>query len=191
MDSDNQLKSWIKDSYGSRRGLVRTCWHHLLYFLGVYRKYRRVEWGAVDRLVFVCMGNICRSAFAEVVARSLGMEAVSCGLSTIIAAPANEEAVNMAEIFGYDLSEHRTMPMMYLVLRKTDLIIVMEPWQAEFINLQITRKHFYTLLGLWHKPVLPHIQDPYGKSSNYFAKCFSTIEKSVNEVVTKIKKSGS
>ena len=191
MDSDNFLKRWIQDNYASRRGLVRTCWHRFLYICGCYRKYRRINWGGIDRLVFVCKGNICRSAFAEAVARSLGMEAVSCGLRTIVEAPANEGAVNAARVLGYDLREHRTKPIMYLLFRKTDLIIVMEPWQAEFIDLHLSREHSYTLLGLWHKPVIPHIQDPFGSSCAYFERCFNKIEMSVHEIVTQIKNSES
>lgn len=181
----------LAERYGSRTGFVYTYWHRLLYFLGRYRKYRRIDWGAVDRLVFVCKGNICRSAFAEAVARSLGMEAVSCGLQTVLSAPASEDAAMTARKMGIHLEEHRTMPIMYMVLRKTDLLVAMEPWQAEFISRQLVRPHAYTLLGLWSRPVFPHIQDPYGSPSAYFKRCFSNIENSVHGIVKKIEKSRS
>jgi protein-tyrosine-phosphatase len=78
---------------------------------------------------------------------------------------------------------------MYLVIRKTDLVIAMEPWQAEYIGRQLVRPHSYTLLGLWASPVRPHIQDPYGSSSAYFRWCFSYIEDSVHGIVKQIEKS--
>jgi len=61
----------------------------------------------VDRLVFVCLGNINRSAFAEQVARSLSANTCSIGLSTTTGAPAFDKAIETAPLFGLDLSHHR------------------------------------------------------------------------------------
>ena len=108
----------LAESYGSRTGFIRTYWHRIQYLLGRYRNYSNIDWASVDRLVFVCKGNICRSAFAEAVAKSLGMDAVSCGLQTVISAPANEDAVKTAREMGYALDEHRTTPIMYIVIQK-------------------------------------------------------------------------
>ena len=180
----------LADSYGSRTGFVLTYWHRLLYLMGRYRKCQDIDWGSVERLVFVCKGNICRSAFAEAVARSLGMDAVSCGLQTVMSAPANKDASITAGKMGYDLGDHKTTPIMYLALRKTDLLVAMEPWQAGYISRQLVRPHMYTLLGLWSRPILPHIQDPHGSSNAYFDLCFSKIENSVHGIVEKIEKTG-
>ncbi len=179
---------WLAKRYGSRRGFIRTYWHRLLYFLGRYNKYRHVDWQSVDRLVFICKGNICRSAYAEAVARSLGLHAISCGIDTIEDAPANKSAILEAKNRGFNLGEHKTTPIMYLALKKSDLLIVMEPWQCEFVSRNLQRKHQCTLLGLWGQPVLPHIQDPYGSSFSYFKKCFTYIDNCVNELNKKIKK---
>lgn len=178
---------WVADNYGSRRGMVRTFWYRLLYRLGRYRGDRQVDWTSVERLVFVCKGNICRSAYAEAVARKLGFEAISCGLDTIEDAPANADAISSAKRLGYNLERHITQPVMYLIVRKTDLLITMEPWQSEFLNKHLTRGHYCTLLGLWGKPVLPHIQDPYGATTTYFDNCFSYIEESVHALTEKIR----
>lgn len=177
---------WILSHYGSRRGLVLTLWHRFLYKFGIYRDYAQVDWESIERLVFVCKGNICRSAYAEAVARSLGVNAISCGLDTIEDASANARAINTAKALGYKLEEHVTQPIMYLVLKRTDLLIAMEPWQAEFLQDNIIRKHSCTLLGLWSQPVLPHIQDPYGATPEYFEKCFTFIQNAVKELVNKV-----
>lgn len=179
---------WVARNYGSRRGFLLTYWHHLLYLLGRYRKYRKVDWQSIERLVFVCKGNICRSAYAEAVSRSMGVEAISCGLDTIENAPANIDAICNAIALGFDLKGHKTTPIMYLVIRKSDLLIAMEPWQCNFLQRSLHRKHQITLLGLWSRPIFPHIQDPYGASPYYFKKCFEYIKSSVNELSKKIKK---
>jgi len=180
-------RQYLTDTYGSRRGFMLTVWHRIMYYLGKYRGYRRIDWNSVDRLVFVCKGNICRSAFAEAVARASGMDAVSCGISTIMEASANARAAAAAGRLGYSLAKHKTLPVMYLVLKGNDLIIAMEPWQVEYLDTHLERNHMYTLLGLWQQPVCPHIQDPYGATDIYFANCFKYIEKSVHEIVAQVK----
>lgn len=180
--------NWFEQNYGSRRGFVRTYWRWLVYYLGGYGKYRPVDWKSIDRLVFICKGNICRSAYAEAVAKALGINAISCGLDTIEDAPANSDAIRTAETKGVSLKEHKTTPIMYLALKKTDLLIAMEPWQAEFLYHHLVRNHQITLLGLWSQPIRPHIQDPYGSSAEYFELCFNYIEKCVHELAVKIKK---
>jgi protein-tyrosine phosphatase len=179
---------WIARRYGSRRSFVRTYWHRIRYLLGGYRAYRQIDWSSVERLVFICKGNICRSVYAEAAARSLGIEAISCGLDTIEGAPANKDAILVARQLGFSLEDHRTKPIMYIPLRKTDLLIAMEPWHCEFLKTHLSRPHHCTLLGLWSIPVLPYITDPYGASPEYFEKCFTYIKDSVNEIGKKIEK---
>jgi len=183
-----RLSVWIKDNYGSRRGFLRTWWHRFLCLFGKYRVNKNIDWGSVERLVFVCKGNICRSAYAEAIARSLGVEAVSCGLQTIVAVPANEGAIKAARARGVDLESHRTTPIMYMALKKTDLLVAMEPWHLAYMQKYLMRDHAYTLLGLWHRPVRPLIQDPYGFSLAYFDHCFNFIEKAVHGLSEKFKK---
>ena len=180
--------SWIEKHYGSRRGFLRTYWYAILYYIGKYNHLKQVEWHAIERLVFICKGNICRSAYAEAIARSIGINTISCGLDTIEDAPANTSAQYAAKKRGVTLTEHKTKPIMYQILRKSDLIIVMEPWQAGFIKQHLMRGYRCTLLGLWGHPVLPHIQDPYGASPKYFDVCFEYIENCVHEIAEKIKK---
>jgi len=182
------MNDWLAERYGSRRGFVRTFWHRMRFLAGDYRGYRQIEWQSVERLVFVCKGNICRSAYAEAVARSLGVESVSCGIETGSGIPANEDAIHAAAMRGMDLTGHRTTPIQSLVFGKRDLLLAMEPWQIEYIGQEFGEKYRCSLLGLWGHPVNPHIQDPYGASTAYFNHCFNYIEKSVHEIARKISK---
>lgn len=180
------IDRWLSDDHGSRRGLALTYANRLFYLVGGYRDYKHVEWSEVERLVFVCKGNICRSAFAEAVARSLGMEAASCGIYTTDGGPANEEAIHVAAKKGLSLAEHKTTTISSLIFQKNDLLIAMEPWQADFMTEMLGEEYRYTLMGLWHTPVTPHIHDPFGGGEAYFNKCFDYIEKSVQEIANKI-----
>ncbi|RLA40216.1 MAG: phosphotyrosine protein phosphatase [Gammaproteobacteria bacterium] len=178
----------VIDRYGTRRGFVKTFWHKFLSLIGYYRKYSKVDWRSVDRLVFVCKGNICRSAYAEAIAKSLGIDAISCGVSTKDNLPANEEAIKIAGDRGVSLKEHKTTRLTSVTLRPTDLLIAMEPWHAEFLYDNLEIGHSITLLGLWGLSKRPHLADPYGRTAEYFNNCFEYIEKSVNEIEKKIKR---
>ena len=182
------MKKWFADNYGSRRGFVLTIWHQILYSLGRYRAYRKIDWNSVNRLVFVCKGNICRSAYAEVVAKSLGVEAVSCGIDTQVGLPANADAIAAADVRGKDLSRHKTTPFKSLQPEEGDLFLAMEPWQAEYLDLELANGYKRSLLGIWSTVKRPHIQDPYGASGRYFNYCFDYIEKSILEIASKIEK---
>lgn len=180
------MRDWFSNNYGSPRAFVHANWHRLLYYLGRYNDCYHIDWPSIERVVFVCKGNICRSAFAEVVARSLGIEAISCGIDAIEDAPANEMAIIEARKLGFDLERHKSKPLMYITLRKSDLLVAMEPYQVRFLDRHLKSEHYCTLLGVWPQPVSPYIHDPYGTSSVYFGKCLRYIEKSVHEIANQI-----
>ncbi len=180
------INRWVAERYGSRRGFVQTCRYRILYLLGNYRNYQQIDWGSVERLVFVCKGNICRSAYAEAVARSQDIDSISCGIDTQHDLPANNAAIRAAEAKSIDLKKHKTTPIQSLTIRESDLLIVMEPWQAEYIGRELGEDYKCSLLGLWVQPVSPYIHDPYGSSEEYFDRCFNYIEKSVHEITSKI-----
>jgi protein-tyrosine phosphatase len=172
----------VADRYGSKKGLLRTHWHRLLYFLGFYRKYQAIDWSNAHRLVFICKGNICRSAFAEAVARSRGGVAESYGIDTVDAAPANPTAIVIASEKGLDLSQHRTSKLDSYCYQQGDVLLAMEPWQADAVAASLGPERPVTLLGLWGDNITPHIEDPFNSSPEYFHRCFDLIF----EIVTQL-----
>jgi len=170
---------WLAKNYGSRSGFIKTIGYQLLDLFGVYGKYKKIDWSRVERLVFVCKGNICRSAYAETVATALKKEVFSFGLETKGNAPAHPEAIQIAEACGYDLSQHKTTPLAATDFREGDLLVAMEPWQMCRLKKMFNNKYQYTLLGLWVNPALPYLHDPYGMPTVYFEKCFTIIQQGV------------
>ena len=182
-----RLKNWIADGYGSRRGFILTYGYRVLSIMGRYRAYKKVDLDNIGRLVFVCKGNICRSAFAEAVASSLGIESISCGIATKDGGPADDGAIRTAEMIGIDLRNHNTQTLESLTFKENDFIIAMEPAQADFVKRKLKNVTNFSLLGLWGNPRSPYIQDPYGATSAYYEKCFDYIEKSVHRIAMKIR----
>lgn len=177
---------WVVQNFSSHRGLLRTVWHQLLFSLGRHRQYKNIDWSSVERLVFVCKGNICRSAYAEQITRSMGYPSISFGVDTRGDDPADADAIKMADQHGFDLSQHKTQPVMNITLNTSDLLVAMEPWHIDVLKEKFGSKYQYSLLGLWARPVLPHLQDPYGADATYFDKCFSYIENAVKTLVSQV-----
>ncbi|HEX8642819.1 MAG TPA: phosphotyrosine protein phosphatase [Allosphingosinicella sp.] len=173
---------FVRTRYGSARGLARL-W---LARLGGAGRYRQVEWSRVDRLVFVCTGNICRSPYAERKAAAAGFPAISAALRGSSGAQANESARRIAAAMGVDLSRHRSTAIAEAALRPGDLLVAMEPWQADALaSLEVGQ---VTLLGLWSTPRRPHLHDPHGLCDDYFRTCFRSIDTAVEAMLARLKR---
>lgn len=164
--------------YGSKRGALAFYKARLAMLTGHYRRYQQINFARVERLVFVCKGNICRSAFADVYGRQLGLNCASGGIDTRGGDPANERVMALALQRGIDMGEHRTQRLGQLVLGSNDLLIGMEPWhlapmQAAANGAQIT------LLGLWRPPYRPYLHDPFGADDSYMENCVTYIAQCV------------
>jgi protein-tyrosine phosphatase len=169
--------------YGGRSAFLQHVRTRTLYALGAYRSVRDIGWAAVERLAFVCKGNICRSPYACARARSLGVHAVSFGLDAADGSPADPAARQNALLRGMDLSGHRSTRLESARLTERDLVIVFEPKQITEVRRRVGDSTPANLLGLCSRPVRPHIQDPYGMSDRYFQQCFSVIDANIAALV--------
>jgi protein-tyrosine phosphatase len=139
----------------------------------------------VRRLVFVCHGNICRSAFADVVARGTGLNVASFGLSTSADMPAHPPAVAAAAQLGHDMAAHRTMRVEEYQPVTGDLLLAMEVRHLEkMANNQKIADVPRTLLGLWASPKMPHLHDPYELDPAYMEVCLRRIERTIPALVS-------
>ena len=176
--------------YGRKSGCLR---HHaflVMYLFGKYGQFARIKWGQVKRLVFVCKGNICRSAYGEARARESGVPAVSCGLQADSGSPADPIALVVSSQRALDLSLHRSRAVTDVPVLPGDLFVAMEPWQGKQLRrLRENPDVQVTLLGLWHSQPRPHIEDPYGLDTLYFETCFTIIDDAIRHIVMHIKRS--
>ena len=175
----------IKEKYGSRKGLLYSWLYKILNHFGFYKKHEAIDWRLVNRLVFVCKGNICRSAYAGNLVHSPDIESISFGLDTIDGALANDKAILTAQKFGHNLQNHRTTSFKSMVFNDFDLLIAMEPEQLNDLITKTENRYQYTLLGLWCKDKLPYINDPYNTVEQYYENCFKAIEDGVNTIIEK------
>jgi protein-tyrosine phosphatase len=173
----------INDLFGTWRGLVRLLLSYFQVLVpgNLILKPNKQE---VRRLVFVCHGNICRSAYADARARELGFNTASFGLSTKSGKSAHPPVIDVAKSFGLDLTEHKTCRVEDYVYLEGDYLLVMEVRHLSKLRL-ISRLANVprSLLGLSLGPTRPHLHDPYQLSPTYMRNCLTTIDEAVKNLV--------
>lgn len=169
----------LETNYGTFRGCVRVTLAQLEFIAGRLEAFLHPELRHVQRLVFVCLGNINRSAFAAESARMLNVKACSIGLSTTTGSPASLKAVHHAPGWGVDLAEHLATDISDYEYQEGDLLLVMEIRHAKQLLAQGISERSIALLGHWASPHRIHLHDPHTLSDAYFRSCFSLIHSAV------------
>jgi len=195
METDRRMleliRSHINDHYGSRRGLVRHYAFVVQGWLGRFRRYQTIDWRRVDRVIFVCHGNICRSPLAEYVARAEGMATESFGLECSMQAPADPRAVHFGSEIGLDLRRHESRNISTYIPRHGDLLIAMEPKHLPRTVASSRSVAQVTLAGLWLGMARPYIHDPYSSGDVFFARCETVVRDATQRIVQKIRSAAS
>lgn len=186
-----RLTALIAGSFGTHRGLVRMLLGETEYLAGRVNQFLQPDLAATQRLVFVCLGNINRSAFAEGVAAASGLNTVSIGLSTSTGNPAFHMAIDTARHFGIDLQAHRATDFTDYEYRPGDLLLAMEIRHAHHLASLGIPPQSITLLGHWATPHRIHLHDPHTLSGAYFRTCFSLIHSAVRELAMDCRNAGS
>lgn len=152
--------------------------------LGLLNRYLHVDYSNVDRVVFVCKGNICRSAYGEAKFNMLSGGAVSAGTEALDGGPANEDAIRVGRQFGVDLLSHRTRNIRASIWKKGDLFVCMEKMHADVVVnvVDMSDKQILLLGGL---NGLPRVSDPYGRSDEYFSIIFARINQLIDSLVAR------
>jgi protein-tyrosine phosphatase len=161
--------------------------------------------GAVSSIVFICKGNICRSAFAHYLtneiltqnSRSMALWIGSAGLEAHKGTKSPEMAIEVAKDFGINMEGHRSVLLDDDLVDSSDMLVAMEPKQVRVMQEKYPHKrdHFF-LMPLfekgWEKSYFGwqkyHLQDPYGKGRVAFFECFDRVQKCVHGLMAALKK---
>lgn len=181
--------SHLARTYGGKRAALSTLLHEIRCYTGQFQIYSHIDWSRISRVVFVCKGNICRSAFAEHRCRSLGGIASSAGLEADTGKPANHRAIETARRWDTDLTAHRSTHIRERELRAHDLLVAFEPDHADMLRTyaKAAPGAQVTLLGLWPEHgTFPYLHDPYGMSPEYFVNCFERIDRGLSGMLRRL-----
>lgn len=172
----------LADRYGCKSGFLRH-WYALgLMHAGMLRPFVNVAVAPPSgRAVFVCKGNIARSAYAEARMRMMGFDTVaSAGLHAKSGTPTDPAAVRAAAARGVDLSRHCARRVEEIGLGPRDHAFVFEICQARALSQMTSARVF--LLGVWACPARPHIEDPFGCGTAYYSACFDVIDSALQRL---------
>ena len=140
-------------------------------------------------LLFLCYGNINRSALADALARDYaedsGVAVVSAGLHQEEGRPADPVMVEVARENGVDLGGSRSTAVSTEMLRESDVIFVMEKQHVEsLVAMDPALKPKLFLLGAYPGAYTgsPEIADPYGRSKQRYQLCFRRIAESIDHI---------
>ena len=133
------------------------------------------------KVLFVCSGNICRSAMAAAYFRhragDRGLSHVvvdSAGTLDIEGAPASAESVEVLREIGVDLSGHRSKALTEAQLWTSDLVIGMTRDHLETIAVRDTagsaRRYLLRAFerGAVADPNAADLEDPIGRSLEFY-----------------------
>ena len=176
------MAGFVNQQFGTARGAVRLGLSYVEVAGGMAQQ-RKPNPANITRLVFVCHGNICRSAFAQGVATQLGYANVGFGLSTGADAPAYPLVVEKGAAMGYDLSAHRTVKVEDFEPQAGDFLLGMEARHMRKLAAneklaEVPR----ALLGTYAKLPVPHLHDPYKLDPDYMDTCLARIEDAVTRL---------
>lgn len=181
------LSQKIVNHYGSKRALLVTFRHFSENLISQkYKRYQKVP-EDVTRVVFVCKGNICRSAVAEYAFRNHSeVPAVSIGLDTQSGKEGNARIVHYASECGIDMRAHRATAFDDFKAKPGDLFVCMEPNHINELE-ALNQPDQIVLLGYFGQPRKLYIHDPYSSDDTYARKCTNYIVAATKNLASQLK----
>ena len=141
----------------------------------------------MDKIIFICTGNTCRSPMAEGLFRAHGGEekpgltAASAGLFTQDGMPASQNAVAAAAELGADITAHRSRMLTPELARDAHYLVCM------------TGAHYDRLCELFPDcadkvfTLLPEdISDPFGGDLETYRRAAAEIDKGVRSIIERL-----
>ncbi|MFS1909698.1 phosphotyrosine protein phosphatase [Vibrio sp. 10N.286.48.B7] len=139
-----------------------------------------------DKVLVVCVGNICRSPIGErMLAEMLPNKKIaSAGLASeksgLVGKPADEKASAVALEHGVTLANHQSQQLTSELCMEYDLILVMEKGHLEALTSIAPEARGKTMLfGQWIGQ--KDIPDPYRQSKEAFDYAFELIDLAAKE----------
>jgi len=149
------------------------------------------------RILFFCMGNICRSPTAEGVMRAklkaagLDVEVDSAGTHGYhIGAPPDERSQEHASLRGYDLSALRARKLEARDFERFDLVLAMDAENlahAERLCPPAQRHRLKLLMDYAPQVGQPHVPDPYYGGEAGFDEVLDLVEAACDGLVASLR----
>lgn len=146
-------------------------------------------------LVFVCLGNICRSPMAERVARKvaaergLDLEISSYALSTEETSnPIDPRAVAVLQAAGYSTGGHSARQITAADVEAADLVVAVEPYQVERLQRLSPGSEHIRLLNDFNPNMAPGtpLEDPWYGDAAGFRSTLADVEAAIPGILDEV-----
>nr|AAX14035.1 EpsB [Halomonas maura] len=143
-----------------------------------------------QRILVVCVGNVCRSPVAAaMLRRALPDRAItSAGLGALVDQGVEPTARELAEADGLDVSEHEARQLTPAMLQEADLVLVMTEGQRRAVaDLSPAVLGKTMLLGRWLDDGQGReIPDPYRRSREVFVHVHQLLDEATSSWTSKL-----
>ena len=153
---------------------------------------------AKQRILFFCMGNICRSPTAEgvmrakLVAAGLDVDVDSAGTHGYhVGAPPDERSQEHALKRGYDLSRLRARKLEARDFERFDLVLAMDDdnlANAQRLCPPARRDRLKLLMSYAPQAGNPHVPDPYYSGDAGFEEVLDLVEAACDGLITSLRR---
>ncbi len=149
------------------------------------------------KIVFVCEGNTCRSPMAEALMRKrlqeVGVENVEVSSAGIWAndssRPSENAVIVMKELFGLDISGHRSSILTLERIQGSDLVLTMTGEEAEFLRRVFPRERtkIYNI-GEYATGEIVDVEDPFGGQKEVYERVANLLDNLVENLLSRLKR---
>ena len=150
------------------------------------------------KIMFICTGNICRSAMAEAMLKKMlqeskkeNIEVYSSGLSADNGDIPTQNAIDVMKEYGIDLKNHRAVNTNYSNIKEMDLILCATLSHKLFVIRlypELKDKIFTLKEYVEQKDDIYgiDIKDPWGYNIETYRECAKEIEIALKKLIEKI-----
>lgn len=148
-----------------------------------------------ERVLFVCCGNMCRSAYAAVRFDQLAKQkkrsvrVASAGTLKLIGREAAPEMKETARENGLDLESHRSSALTLLMIQAADAIFVMtQELKRDVMRISPDSEPRIVLLGRYLPEPKDDIEDPMGREPEVYRAVAAEIDRALEGWFAKFEK---
>lgn len=147
------------------------------------------------KIMFICTGNICRSAMAHVMFEKMikeknkNVEVYSCGTYAQDGDVSTKEAIETMKQYNIDLTNHRATNITKSKIKEMDLILCATLNHKNMvlsIYPELKQKTFTMKEYAGYSKYDLDIADPWGYGIDVYKKCAKEIEECLNIIINKI-----